>query len=332
MSDILLAKPTLPEGWIDTSVGEASLIRENFFNHYSLGEENINKIPPLLLEYPPPNGFKSLTSLLEEKYQAPVVVTNGAKQALGASFYCLKKLGVQTLGMKTPYWALIPPLVNAHGLTPVTNSTDCESWLDISPNNPDGDINPNEMDRVRELYKNKILIHDAVYYTHSYLPSDFELRKFGDVQIYSASKMYGLSGLRLGWIVCHNTSLYRHLCEYVEMMTVGVSSASQRILENILKQEKEWSPATFEKENYLALRKARQLFKTINPDIVELPENFEDVAGMFAWLKFKNKDALTKAKINAIDGSLFGGPGFVRMNLALPPTKLQEVVTRLNSL
>ena len=30
MSDILLAKPVLPEGWIDLSVGESHVVREAF--------------------------------------------------------------------------------------------------------------------------------------------------------------------------------------------------------------------------------------------------------------------------------------------------------------
>src|SRR6202000_3518997 len=117
MSDILLAKPKLSADWIDWSVGEPHCVRESLFDvidpsiltHPSLRERE-------LAEYPSPNGYEPLVKFLEDKHQAPVIITNGAKQALGASFYALQKTGKTTLGMRSPYWALIPPLAKAHGL------------------------------------------------------------------------------------------------------------------------------------------------------------------------------------------------------------------------
>ncbi len=327
MSDILLAKPVLPEGWIDLSVGEAVVIREAFLKYFklSLSQSSIES----LLDYPPPNGTKELTSLLEAKYQAPVVVTNGAKQSLGAAFYALKKRGRTNVDMRTPFWALIPPLMAAHGITFQKSTADAQ--LLLLPNNPDGYmLSSREIEVVVAMCKGAgiPLIHDAVYYTHSYLPDSFPLTPFGDMQIFSASKMYGLSGLRLGYVVCHNKDYYRDLCEYMEMMTVGVSTAGQELLASILRQEKVVGKQ-FEFESYAALKKAKLLFKTINPDVVEVPSNFEETPGMFAWVKIKNKAALTAAKINVIDGSVFGGEGYVRMNLAVPYETLKEVVDRL---
>ncbi len=327
MSDILLAKPVLPEGWIDLSVGEATLIRESFLKYFklSLSQASLEG----LLEYPPPNGTKELVSLLEEKYQAPVIVTNGAKQSLGATFYALKKRGRTRVDMHSPWWALIPPLMSAHGIHHSHSGSDAK--LCLLPNNPDGHMmSPEEIRTVVAMCKGQgiPLIHDAVYYTHSYLPESFPLDPFGDLQIFSASKMYGLSGLRLGYIVCHNKDYYRDLCEYMEMMTVGVSTAAQELLASILRQEKVVGKK-FELESFSSLQKAKLLFKTINPEVVTVPSNFEETAGMFAWVKVKNKAALTAAKINVIDGAVFGDDRFIRMNLAVPEDVLQEVVDRL---
>ncbi len=36
MSEILLAKPNLPEGWLDCSVGEAHVVREILLKHFSI--------------------------------------------------------------------------------------------------------------------------------------------------------------------------------------------------------------------------------------------------------------------------------------------------------
>ena len=62
---------------------------------------------------------------------------DGAKQALGAAFYALHKMGKRILGMRNPYWAAIPPLADMHGLTCSPNY-DC--YLAVSPNNPDGHV------------------------------------------------------------------------------------------------------------------------------------------------------------------------------------------------
>ena len=69
-----------------------------------------------MFDYPYPQGYKPLVELLEFKHQAKVVITNGAKQALGAVFYALKKMGMCYCQEKSPYWALIPPLAAMHGI------------------------------------------------------------------------------------------------------------------------------------------------------------------------------------------------------------------------
>jgi aspartate/methionine/tyrosine aminotransferase len=333
MSDILLAKPKLGVGWIDCSVGESHLIRESVFSAYDIDTTKLDA--GLSWEYPLPEGERELTEILSKRYNAPVVITNGAKQGLGAAFYALKKLGCSSVGMRNPYWALIPPLVKFHGLVPVP-SYDADSCLSILPNNPDGYMmSPAEIETFVQDCKaqEKYLIHDAVYYTHSYLPESSDLIPFGDVQLYSASKMYGMSGIRIGWAVCHNYKFYHLIKEYVEMMTVGVSEISQQFfLENIIKQE-ESKPSIkrkFEKKSYFALKEARQLFASVNSGILELPEDFEQTAGMFIWAKLKDADALRAAKINAIEGTPFGMPGHVRLNLALPKAVLKDVILRLS--
>ncbi len=344
MSDILLAKPVLPEGWIDLSVGESVVVRNAVLKHFNLSLSHASL--ETVLDYPPPNGNKELVALLEDKYQAPVVLTNGAKQGLGAAFYCLKKRNKPSISMRCPYWALIPPLMEAHGVSSYYHTfnpmvrpwTNHDAMLYVLPNNPDGAMfSPEELQLVinGQMEAGIPVIHDAVYYTHSYLPQDYPLVPIGDMQIYSVSKMYGLSGLRLGFIVCHNKDYFRDLCEYVEMMTVGVSTASQQLFIQLLQQEKVIGNG-FEIESFNNLRKAKLLLKTVNPDVLECPDDkfgyfkkFEDTPGMFAWVKLKKLDALTKAKINVISGEPFGDKRYVRMNLGVPLHVIQEVVDRL---
>jgi|ERR1700722_824191 len=334
MSDKLLSKPKLPEGWIDFSVGEPHVVREKFVNTFGFDKSYFTYTTcKEACEYPPPNGYEPLVKLLEEKHQAPVIITNGAKQALGASFYAMKKTGKSNLGMRSPFWALIPPLAEAHGLQ-VKEKYDC--YLAILPNNPDGHIfQPDYTKYLADYHKrlNIPFIHDAAYYTHVYLPDDYKLGPVGDMQIFSISKMFGLSGLRLGYVVVHNERYYKYIQEYMETMTVGVSTASQMILHkifSIMKLQPELE-RRFIIESRDALYKAKFLSRLFHKDVLEIPNDVEHVPGMFGWFKVGPRCDFTRARIHTVPGALFGGPGMVRINLGLPAETLTEAINRLNN-
>jgi aspartate/methionine/tyrosine aminotransferase len=335
MSEILLAKPKLPEGWIDFSVGEPHVVREKFMEIFGFDKTYFTFTTCKgSCEYPPPNGYGPLVKLLEEKHGAPVVITNGAKQALGASFYAMKRIGKSKLGMRTPYWALIPPLAEVHGLQ-CTEKYDC--YLAIWPNNPDGYMVDYEYAKYLADFHRRLnipFIHDAAYYTHTYLPDDYKLGPLGDMQIFSISKMFGISGLRLGYIVFHNTEYYKYIQEYMETMTVGVSVASQMILHNILSvmNKNPELERRFLIESRDALYKAKFLSRLFHKDILEIPNDVEHVPGMFGWFKIGPRCDFKRARIHTVDGALFGGPGMVRINLGLNAETLTEAIHRLNSL
>lgn len=333
-NDLLLAKPTLPEGWLDVSVGEPYSVRENLFKyfnlHYSLSIEDSS-----IFEYPAPSGYKPLVSFLENRYGAPVIVTNGAKQGLAAALYALKKMGKRKVGMRTPFWALLPPLIQMQGIH-YTSYEESDCNLLVMPNNPDGfTMSPDAVSGFVQACSNdhKPLIHDAAYYSHIYLPESYPLDPIGDVQIFSMSKMLGLSGLRLGYAVCHNHIYYKFIQEYMEAMTVGVSNVSQSLLFELLTQMSEngESAEKFEKTAYRTIQKSKKIIKQIDPEVLVVPENIEKIPGMFAWLKIGEKADLKKSKVHVVEGAHFGAPGMVRMNLALDHETLQEVVDRLNS-
>jgi aspartate/methionine/tyrosine aminotransferase len=336
MTDILLAKPKLPPDFIDLSVGEPYVVRDILLKHFSLNSF-LQDHPRHVWEYPFPTGYQPLVSLLEEKYGHPVIITNGAKQALGACFYALKKMGKQNLGMMEPYWALIPPLVLLHGLTPAVGKHpyNVDAFLALAPNNPDGQFPDLECLEATCKSKNIPLIHDAAYYTHVYLPPSVELKVYGDAQIYSISKMFGLSGLRLGYVVCPNHNFYQYIQEYMETMTVGVSITSQIFLYDLLAQMKENPDALlqFEDTSAAALAFAKQEMLKVNKEVLHLPQYSADRLGMFGWYATGSKFDAIKAKLNFIDGTLFGGNcNMVRMNLAWGSEQIQEIVRRLNSL
>lgn len=336
MSEILLAKPKLPEGWIDVSVGEPHIVREILLKTFPDATDLTAGFPTVdrMHEYPLPTGYQPLVEFLQSKHDAPVIITNGAKQALGASFYALKRMGRGLMGMRTPYWALIPPLAKMHGIECVDLHKDrWDGCLCLSPNNPDGFMEDLKV-LSRECRRQNIpLIHDAAYYTHVYLPRRVELKAYGDVQIYSISKMLGLSGLRLGYVVCPNREFYRYIQEYMESMTVGVSVIPQMFLNNLFRTMDYQPKLTekFEDDCANALFTSKRIMTQVDPEILEVPEDLVHTPGMFGWFKVGPKCNLAKARINAIDGALFGVPGMVRMNLAFDAKQMTEIVERLNS-
>jgi aspartate/methionine/tyrosine aminotransferase len=331
LSDLLVKRP-VSDDVIDAAIGEAHVVKEALFNTFT----NIfpYQLPqtPNMFEYLSPEGYPPLVELLENKYKAKVVITCGAKQALSAVCYSLNQMGKSTVGLKSPFWCLLPPLIKMHGLD--VSIDDYDAYLAVSPNNPSGEmLDLAEIDTFCR-YGNSPLIHDAVYYTYSYLPRTIELKQYGDVQIYSASKAFGLSSIRVGFAICSNPEFYKYIKEYVEMTTVGVSIASQMFLFEILNQMEGYPTLVekFENAAFRSLQKAKQLVKTIDPDVLQVPENMKEIAGMFLFCKTGSKFDAEKAKVSVIDGEPFGAPGYIRMNLALPFQQMEEAVKRLNSL
>lgn len=352
MTDLLLAKPQLDASWIDWSVGEATITRNNLFKHFpNLYDPTILSLHKDLtlhdFEYQPPAGHKDLVDLLEAKHQAPVIITNGAKQALSAVFAALKKRAIPDLYLQPIYWALLPPLARFHGLDVVhaapndyerfKRDNSDSAYLLVAPGNPDG-ICPSqrELRNWSDHFTERMMpfIFDGAYYTHSYLPMEYDLEPIGDVQIFSFSKMLGLSSIRGGYIVFHDTSYYKDILAYQEMMTVGVSMLTQKYLCAIIQMFKKDDKAVkaFETDNYQELRIAKKLLREIPDTILEVPDNIEESNGMFAWVGIKDAEAFKKAKLHIVSGEPFGDKSKVRLNLGIGNETLKECVKRLREI
>jgi len=328
---IFSSKPKLSADWIDASAGEAHIIRKKLHevfptDPYTQWNTDWN--------YPPSNGYEPLVKLLEEKYQAPVIITNGAKNALGAVFYALKQLGYSKLGLRTPHWCLLPPLIQQHGLETrllpdINDHQDIDSLLCVSPDNPTNHIA--ELP-IQAGLAGKPVIHDAVYALPIYCPDDYHFTQFGDVQIYSASKSFGFSSLRIGYCVVSNPNFYALIQQYMEMMTVGVSMPSQIFLYDLLKEMNKhpFRVKEFEQSAKEALRNAKRIIKQVSSDVLQVPEDFENSNGMFGFFPVGAKANFEKAKIYVLDGTPFGKDGYVRMNLAFDEDTMEEIVRRLN--
>jgi aspartate/methionine/tyrosine aminotransferase len=328
-----LIRKKLPPGWIDLAVGEAHVVRDALQVTYGPDMFSLEGIADEC-DYQAPEGYGPLVEALEGRYGDSVVVTSGAKQGLLAVFYALKKLGQTYIGMRTPYWSQMPEAIRLGGLGLCLGDQPtwgC-SYLIVSPNNPDGRVTTPE--EAYELQKQcdkpgTFLIHDGAYHTPAYL--DHTPRLAGTT-VYSASKMYGLSGLRVGWVVTDDARIKQLVSDYVEASTVGVSLPAQHILHRIITHEEqhpqEAGAFTTLARTYLEANK--RLVRALDPRVLDA----SDVAphGIFGWFKPGPKFDPEWAMVRIPPGSAFGDPTRVRVNLAIGAAQLADAVKRLNEL
>lgn len=328
--DSKLQKVILGPDWIDLSFGEPKVVMDALFRQLNRFGDPF-KMPKLndlnSWTYQPAAGKQDLVEILEEKYDSRVVICNGAKQALAAALYAFRKNGCHNAFYESPFYPANPSLVQSSGLT-WSEVDKSQSFLITSPNNPDGK-NYSNIDLINWKYRGP-MIHDAAYYTEIYLPEDQVPIPAGDIQVFSMSKMYGLSGLRIGYAVCHSEKYYRDCVDYIEMTTAGVSAPSQDIARNIeiLFRDHPEYYREFVAEARAAIALARKELDLLDPDVLKLIPSQSN--SMFGW--FEARPALDNkaAKVHILPGSLFGQPGMMRMNIAHPPEVIREAVRRLN--
>ena len=328
--DAKLQKVILGPDWIDLSFGEPKVIMDALYRQLNRFGDPF-KMPTLYdmkdWTYQPAAGSPDLVSILEKKYDTKVVVCNGAKQALAASLYAFKKAGLKGCFYDSPYYPANPSIVESVGLTWADQGS-ADSFLITSPNNPCG-RNLSNVDLIGWRYKGP-MIHDAAYYTDIYLPNNQIPIPLGDIQVFSMSKMYGLSGLRIGYAVIHNEKYYQDIVNYIEMTTAGVSTASQDIARNIeafFRDNPSYYKA-FTDEARASIASARKELDRLDPDVLEIAPCQSN--SMFGWFKAGPALDAKAAKVYILPGELFGQSGYMRMNIAHPPEVIREAVDRLN--
>lgn len=336
--EMRLARVDLGPGWIDLGYGEPVVIQKILYKHLNIACKTVplpSGMELLNSQYQPPQGLPALVTFLEDKYKAKVVVTNGAKQGIAAVMYALQRMGHTSITMHKPYWTSTPNLILDQGLAVKfldSKDNDSEAMLLTCPNNPDGkDFSQAELAQIAADAKadGVKLIHDAAYYTPIY-SIEKPVAPVGDVQIYSFAKMYGLSGLRVGYVVCHDESFVPYVTEFVEKSCSGVSTASQAMAlaveTHFSRNPSAYKEFTSECRNAIAA--ARAELSKLDPQVLEVDVPRSN--SMFGWAKIGPKFNAAAVKVNMMDGSMFGQPGYVRFNLAVDSDLIKTAIDRLN--
>lgn len=323
----------MPPGWVDLAVGEAHVVRYALQLAFPPHLFNLEDVVSGC-DYQAPEGYMPLVEVLERRHGAHVVITSGAKQGLIGVFYALKKLRGGDLALRAPYWSQMPEAIRLGGLGVVLGNEPtwgC-SYLIVSPNNPDGHVTSLEEARVLRQKCDKLgtfLVHDAAYYQPIYMGDS--LPELADITVYSASKAYGLSGLRVGYVVCRDPRVKQLIADYVEASSVGVSLLSQKVMYNIIEHENN-HPQDVKVFTTLAkdlLDTNKKVVATLHPDVLDA--SVMPTHGIFGWFKPGPRFNPDEAMVRIPPGSAFGDATRARINLAIDPSMLSLAVERLNT-
>lgn len=253
-----------------------------------------------------------------------IVITTGAKQALLAAVYADTTINIDRYELyhRTPYWPGCPSIAAMSGLEFVTNFGIQSLRVATVPNNPDGS----------EFTEGVPDVLDAAYCHPIY---GAQPPGNAGCSVWSAAKLFGLCGSRIGWLATDNRELAAKAIEYVDRTTSGVSRQSQAVLMAMVAIS---GNPDFDK----AMKSARKsllanadLFMSGIEDFLDelqgLPANRR---GMFAFFRpqdcQKFEHALRKSDVQLTPGSACGvRDDWYRMNLGASPLQLEFGLSKI---
>lgn len=294
MNDMYLVRSGKPDGKVDLAVGQPYFLENLPFTQFP-NHKTYN------LKYP---IFGGETPLVEEilnfhggayKY---AVVANGGKQALLAAFFAY---GRYFLSHRAPYWPSYPTLAKLAGsnFLPYTEKVGSGTLLvNTSPNNPDGSQDDQPCHILDAAYNHNM-------YGATTLPPH-------EVSVWSASKLLGLSGARVGWLCTNNEEIARKAGQYVEITTSGVCVDAQLQVSGVLSHLNVADTSShYSNARSVLLRNGELFTRYLSDYVLEYEGVPKTGTGMFAWFKVKDLAkfnlALERAGVKMLPGEACGG-------------------------
>lgn len=217
------------------------------------------------VRYTPADGIPALKKAIirytEENYNKcfganNVIASNGAKQAIMVALYTILEPKDEVI-YPAPYWVSYPEMVKLAGGVPVAVTAEDGSFQPTveeiaeavgsytkaiilnSPNNPSGVVYSEEfIAGVVELCerKNIFLIMDDTYNrlifdnraaTNTFTYAKNHTKSSQLIVINCVSKMYAMTGFRIGWAVSDNTEVIEAMTNIQSQQTSGPSAPAQ---------------------------------------------------------------------------------------------------------
>lgn len=284
--------------------------------------------------YPLASGEKELAEELQLIHPGKyIVVTNGGKQAIAATLYAFRTLYSYSAACHSaPYWPSYPTLIkNAKLMIEERKGREEAPPLRLATliNNPNGAVAEDDCD-----------VLDCAYAHPLYgWQDEWPINK---VSIWSAAKLFGVAGLRLGWLVTGDKRIAEKAAFYQEITTSGVSVLSQRYGAQLLKYQREHANvvgASYETARDVLLRNGEIFNQTMGSFCSVIQGVPLDGRGMFSWFqvdpeyqdKFVAATNKLKIKLVAGDGCGVKEKGWYRMSMGHRTNFTQEALEKLNA-
>lgn len=302
----------------DLGFGDPVCVRDSLMNHYTMP---INLVKLNEITYPDPIGNEELIKLLVSFKKLTgteyVILTTGATQGINLILRALKKEGKFTISKNTPCFMYYDDIIDRAGFIRQNEwSTDTDVVLFDWPSNPSGWLNHGWL-----AFDNDY-IWDSVYYSPTYV-NDLKIDppKGWRFRIGGFSKLFGLSGLRVGWVVCQNKKDFDALSYELKYENCGISSVSQLIATDVMKSIN-FDNFFKESKNRINMNREQMLKIVRIFDYQEIPKN-----GMFYPFRANKKSIsiLNKANVKFIT-MVEGKEPLIRLSLGQNNLLTEEAV------
>ena len=329
-------------------------------------EAIVKKAQSRKIKYTPSTGTPELKKAVlayTEKYYgrryepSQVLVSAGAKQALFNFLLAAVNPGDEVV-FPAPYWVSYPEMVKLAGGTPVVVKpaqglqVTAEEFLRAvtpktkvlllnSPCNPSGQIYSADFIKTVVEFaeqKNIFLVMDDIYHRLVFdglkTPNPCAYAKAAQnlVLINGVSKLYGLTGLRIGWAVCAHKELVAAMGRMQAQSTSCNSDVSEVAAAAALTGDQ-----SVIQDLCSVLQQNRDALMS---EVARIPNvQVQNPQGTFyAFINFSHYNAdsnalakylLEKALVAVVPGKAFGAEGYLRISFCADKTSIVEGVRRI---
>ena len=274
--------------------------------------ENLIKLKTM--EYAPDGGDPELIEEIQEYLMRTVgrtykhiIITNGTTPAINVVLRTFKRYdGITSVSTNKNYFPFYPEMIEKNGLIHKKqhngNGFDSIKLIDM-PSNPTGNMS--------QAWFGDKTVWDSVYYNRVFINSPMLAIRPHRVNVGSLSKVFGLTGLRIGYIATDSDLDYIRFAKENLHETCSVSVPSQEIAKHLLQH--------IDYESFF--RRANMAINYNRDSLDEISYLFDGQAvqknGMFYATYADNKalEIVDKALVNYVVLSDKGQDRFVRFNL-----------------
>lgn len=332
----------------------------------AVGEPHLNT-PPQVIEatkraldggwtrYGPVSGLQDLKCGLARQFEGyddgNIIISNGSKQSLFSIFQVLCNPSDEVI-IPRPYWVSFPQQVKIAGGKPVFVDTrnhqlDCEAIegaistrtraiLINSPNNPTGAVYPGkELGKIaRMAYEHDLyVITDEAYglfvYDNMQAESLFDFKMIRDrlVVIRSFSKVYSMTGFRIGYMAAPSeiitavgrlqSHLTGNVCTFAQRGALAALDMDERVVAG-------WRNE-LEKKRDFAYSRTKKLFECLKPRgaFYLFPAVWQHLKNGMTAVDFAGR-LLEDHGVAVVPGEAFGMPGHIRISYAVSEENLEN--------